>query len=112
MPACAPRIDNAMQNDNLKRQAMGTGQTLLGRIQRVLGRLFGSSKWQREGTAEELRGRANVEAGRAVERLEGGVEKAAATVEQKAGEVMGGEQAAAEGRLKEVEGKAGQVLNR
>jgi uncharacterized protein YjbJ (UPF0337 family) len=105
------RGESAMQSENLKRQATGTGQTILGRIERVLGRLFGSREWEAKGAAEELRGRTNMAAGRAAEKVQGGVEKAAETVEQKAGEVMGS-QKGVEGRAKEIEDKARQVLNR
>jgi uncharacterized protein YjbJ (UPF0337 family) len=111
--------ENAMQSENIKRQGIGTAQTTLGRIWSAVGRLFGSRRMQVEGMDQEARGRANVVAGKAGEKIEGGVEQARGTVEQargtverNAGEVFGSEKSAAEGRARELEGKARQELNR
>jgi uncharacterized protein YjbJ (UPF0337 family) len=106
-------VEDVMHTDrNLKTQATGAAQTVLGRIWRALGRLLGSPRMQVEGTAEEVRGRANVARGKAAERVEGGVAQAQGTLERKVGEAMGNEPTATEGRAKELEGKARQVFNR
>jgi hypothetical protein len=59
---------------------------------------------QAEGIAEEARGRANVETGKAEERLEGAAGEAQGTLENAAGEVLG-KGTAAKDRAREVEGR-------
>jgi uncharacterized protein YjbJ (UPF0337 family) len=98
-----PKVEDVMHGDNLKRQGKGTAQTFFGRIWSALGRMFGSHRMQAEGIADEVRGRANVETGKAGERLEGSVEEARGMLENAAGEMMGKEGTAAKGR--EVEGR-------
>jgi uncharacterized protein YjbJ (UPF0337 family) len=86
-------VQVVMGTENIKREATGAAQTVVGRIKRAVGRLFGSRRAQVEGGAEELRGRANVAAGKAGERIEEAAKETA-------------------GRAKELEGRARQELNR
>jgi uncharacterized protein YjbJ (UPF0337 family) len=101
-----------MHEENVKRQARGSAQTFIGRVMRVLGRLFGSRRMEAKGAAEEMRGRANVQTGKTAERVEGGIEEVGGTLQRKAGEVLGSDRGAIEGRAREVEGKTREVLNR
>jgi uncharacterized protein YjbJ (UPF0337 family) len=98
-------VQVAMSQESMKRQARGKAQTIIGRIARAIGRLFGNRELQVKGAAEEYRGRANVATGSAAERIEEAVKEKAGAVEEKVGAVRRSVEEAIRGDGQGVEGR-------
>jgi len=101
-----------MQEENIRRQGHGTVQAFLGSIKRGFGRLMGHRTIEAEGYADELRGREDVERGKAAERREGTAQEIGGAASGLIGDALGNERMAAEGRAKELEGRERETRNR
>jgi len=97
---------------SIERKQQGALESFGGRIKRALGALLGHERTEAEGRAQELRGDAKVEQGKAGERLHGAAEQASGAVERKIGEVSGNAGTQAEGLAREVRGTERRELNR
>jgi uncharacterized protein YjbJ (UPF0337 family) len=86
-----------MSNENLKQRTAGTAEKFIGRVMRFFGRLFGSHRVELEGTAEELRGHADVAGGKVGEQIHGVTKQGGEAIEDKARDLR---TAAEEGKRK------------
>ena len=101
-----------MRQDNAERKQIGTLQMITGGIRRAFGRIFGQPDTELRGRAEQLQGRANLERGKAGERIEGTMQAAGGAVKRTVGDVLGDHGMQVRGAAGELEGTARRDLNR
>lgn len=99
-----------MSNESKRGEAKA--EQLGGKLKKGVGKLIGNEQMQAEGTAKELKGRAEEEAAKESARIQGKFEEVSGGVKNRVGKVIDNEQMAAEGKARELKGQARQKINR
>ena len=112
-PACDPRVYEL----GIPILGVCYGMQLMakdlgGKIEKTVGKIFGSKRLVAKGRSNELEGRAEVKSAKTRERVKGKAEEAVGSVEAAVGDLIDSPKRQARGEVRKAKGKARQQANR